>query len=114
MRVTIGLAMLLAGLGGALAQEASSPLRGPTGFAAPTAPAAPSAPDLPKLHEESQARQIAMDKRMDARTRHAIGSVCVGCSGTVVRPSRAKAAAAVVEEPANEANAFDPAEAPVD
>lgn len=113
MRVTFALAVLLAGLGGAAAQEADPSPREPTGFAAPTPPPAPPTLNLPKLNKESQNRQIAMDKRMDARTRHAINSVCVGCSGPAARPSRAKAAAPV-EEQDNAATAFDPAEAPVD
>lgn len=107
MRLTIGLGVLLLGCAAASAEEARAPLR--------TAPAPSLSPTMQRQHEESLARQATMDKRMDARTRHAIGSVCVGCGGTAVRPPRAKPeTSASAEDQPGEASAFDPAEASVD
>ncbi|GEP00857.1 hypothetical protein [Methylobacterium haplocladii] len=107
MRVTIGVAVLLAGCAGAAAQDTNPELRRSGGLS--PLRAAPST--VPQANEEALNRQVAMDKRMDARTRRVIGSVCLGCGGG---PERRRSGGRATATAPSEIQIADPAEAPLD
>ncbi|MET0258131.1 MAG: hypothetical protein ABW179_06070 [Methylobacterium sp.] len=108
MRVTIGVAVVLAGCAGVSAQDADTGLR-TSGILSPLRATPPT---MLQKNEEALNRQHAMDKRMDQRTRRVIGSVCLGCSGG---PERRRSGARVTDAAlGEEIPVADPAEAPLD
>ncbi|GJE57137.1 hypothetical protein [Methylobacterium thuringiense] len=109
MRMTIGVAVLLAGCAGVSAQDVDTSPR-PSGGLSPLR-AAPSA--LPRANEDALNRQVAMDRRMDARTKRVIGSVCLGCGGAE-RRTHGRSGNGATDPAAGEAPVADPAEAPLD
>lgn len=112
MRMRIGVAVLLAGCAGVSAQDMDTGPR-PSGGLSPLR-AAPSASAMPLTNEDALNRQVAMDKRMDARTRRVIGSVCQGCGGGAERRTRGRSGNGTTGPAAGEAPVADPAEAPLD
>lgn len=112
MRVFIGLAVLVAGCTGALAQSV-----GPGSGAAPASasPIEASPVIVPRQNDDALARQAAVEKRIADRNRRVVRSVCQGCGGAADRPAHSRKGRGRPSEPEpRETPIADPAQAPVD